>query len=72
MARRPSPYQRQIVELSGCEPGEAPLVEAHMRLMFGSLDGLARARFQREAQEALTLVRADPAAAAELAGTYGL
>lgn len=69
---RPSPYQRQIVELSGCQPGEAPLVEAHMRLMFGSLDNLARERFRREAQEALSLVRADPSAAAELAATYGL
>jgi hypothetical protein len=46
----------KIIELIGCEPGEAGGVERIMRDRFRVLDGLARAEFKREAKMALKVL----------------
>jgi len=49
-------YAPLIIELIGCEPGEAGGVERIMRDRFRVLDGLARAEFKREAKMALKVL----------------
>ncbi len=69
---RQSLYARLIVELTGCTPDEAPLVEGLMRCIYSTLDGLDRARFRREARASLKAARLDPALARETAVSYAL
>ncbi len=65
-------YTKLIVELTKCKETEAPLVEGYLRLIYGTLDGLDRARFKREAKAALKDVRNDPEEARLTAESYGL
>lgn len=55
----PSPYQKLIVEFTGCTPEEAPKVERCMRDTYRTLDGIDRRTFKREAKLSLAAVRAD-------------
>lgn len=65
-------YTNIIVELTKCTPEEAPLVEGFMRVTYGTLDGLDRATFRREAKKALVTARADLDIARDVARSYGL
>jgi hypothetical protein len=65
-------YERIIIELSKCEPEEAPLVEGFMRSIYGTLDALDRKTFRREAIKALRDVRENPRLALEVAQMHGL
>jgi hypothetical protein len=66
-------YQRMIAEAAGCSADEARHVEAWMRLERGTLDGLDRATFRREARIGLACARASsPADNERLAESYGL
>ena len=67
-----SQYQKTIVELTKCSPEEAPLVEGYLRSIYGTLDGLSRARFGSEARKCLKEARLDPEVATALARSYGL
>lgn len=66
-----SHYQKQIITVTGCTEAEAKGVEARLRLIYGTLDGLGYT-LTREAKAYLPRVRADPQAAADLAKSYGL
>lgn len=68
----PSMYARMIQELSGCTSEEAPLVEGYLRMDYGTLDHLDRARFRLEVKRCLAEVRTDPRLAREVAQSYGL
>lgn len=60
-------YQKLIIELCGCTPEEAPMVEQLLRDLYRTLDHLPRARFKKEAVLALRDLRADPELRALLA-----
>jgi hypothetical protein len=65
-------YTKTIIELTGCTPEEAPLVEGFMRNTYGVLDGISRATFRREAKECLLVARRHPEAAQDNARSHGL
>jgi hypothetical protein len=65
-------YRALIQELTGCTSEEAPLVEGYLRMDYGTLDHLDRARFRAEAKRCLAEVRVDPRLAREVAQSYGL
>jgi hypothetical protein len=65
-------YERLIIEVTKCRTDEAPMVEGLMRDVYGTLDGLDRKTFQREAKKALRDARADPKLALDVANSYGL
>ena len=65
-------YQQMIMKATDCSAEQAPLVEAWMRLDYGTLDGLDPERFRREAKRGLSMVLAAPADSAVLAKSYGL
>lgn len=49
-------YQHQIIACTGCAETDAPEVEQMMRDYFGTLNGLSKGQFQREAKEAHSIV----------------
>lgn len=51
-ARATPGYGRLIVELTRCSEDEAGGIERLLRDRFGTLDGLSRAEFRREAKRA--------------------
>ena len=65
-------YAERIVATTGCTTSEAPMVEAWMRLDYGTLDGLDAQRFAVQARRGLMATRAAPQQSAELAKSYGL
>jgi hypothetical protein len=65
-------YTKLIIELTKCTPEEAPLVEGFMRADYGTLDGLSRLVFSREAKQDLKAVRKYPELALSNAKSYGL
>ena len=65
-------YCKLIIELTKCEPVEAPLVEGLMRDVYGTLDNLDRRTFGREAKKALKDARENPRLALDVAKSYGL
>jgi hypothetical protein len=65
-------YAQVIIELMGCKPEEAPLVEALMRDTFGTLDAIDRTTFKKEAKIRLALARSNPGLATEAAKYHGL
>lgn len=65
-----SGYGEQIqAVVPDCDPRH---VEAFMRLEYGTLDHLDRAKFAREARTAALCTREDPETAEMLARSYGL
>lgn len=65
-------YTNLIIELTKCTPEEAPLVEGLMRVTYGTLDGLDRATFRREAKKGLATARENLDLARDVARSYGL
>jgi hypothetical protein len=65
-------YTNLIIELTRCTPREASFVEGFMRTTYGTLDGLDRATFRREAKKSLVAVRENPDLARDVARSYGL
>lgn len=65
-------YTRLILDTTKCTPKEAPLVEGFLRVTYGTLDGLDRRTFSREAKKCLLDVRADLKLAEDIARSYGL
>ena len=67
-----SNYQEMIVRLVGATVEEAPLVEAMMRVEYGTLDRFTNEAFVTAARRALLEVKDDTAACREIAKSYGL
>lgn len=69
------PYATEIIKSlvrQGLPTVEPRLIEAFMRLQYGTLDHLDRATFDAEVALAAACVDADPSGAEELARSYGL
>ena len=64
-----SHYRDAIAELTDAEPA---LVEAWMRLQYGTLDGLSPERFEAEVLAGAALVAMAPDESRRLAQSYGL
>jgi hypothetical protein len=55
-------YELSIVEVTGCEPQDAPAIEELMRIKFGTLDSLHIDEFDEHAKvcfEALKILRVE-------------
>jgi len=66
-------YQTILAETLQITPSRAVLVEAYLRLQYGSLGNLSRDDFRREYKAGISAaIDADPAEAAALAQSFGL
>lgn len=68
-ARREAPYANIIREFTDADPR---LVEASMRVQYGTLDHLSRDVFRAEAELAEAMIAHDPDAMERVARSYGL
>lgn len=75
LGRRPSSYMLPATQalVAAGKPGiDWRHLEAYMRLQYGTLGHLSQADFDEEARQCALTIEADPAAAEDLARSYGL
>lgn len=65
-----SMYRKRIIEIAKCSEDEATLIEAMMRDIYSTLDGLSAATFKREVKKAMKTITAEAAAENALEAKY--